>query len=77
MTFWFTKVPLSLLLQILILLALLYVSLVIVAYSKVNGWVAVAFSSGFLLFAMIAWIVQLFWGWRKRCDEEGDAVVVL
>lgn len=66
MTYFFTKIPISLVLQILILLALLYVSLVIVAYSKLNGWVAIGFTSAFFVFAIIAWIVELFGGWRRR-----------
>jgi hypothetical protein len=69
--FCFTKAPISLVLQILILLALFYVSLVIVAYSKLNGWVAVAFSTGFLLVAIVTWIVQSFGGVIAACVCHG------
>jgi hypothetical protein len=54
---WF---PVSLLLQVLILLAFLFLALVISAYAPAVGWVAVGFTSLAIPVAMLFWGVQNF-----------------
>jgi hypothetical protein len=52
---WF---PVSLLLQVLILLAFLFLSLVIAAYAPAVGWVAVGFTSFAVPVAVFLWCLQ-------------------
>jgi hypothetical protein len=55
---WFCKFPLSLLLQVLVLLAFLFSALVVVAYVGPVGWVAVACTAVFIVIAVVIWVVH-------------------
>jgi hypothetical protein len=57
------RAPISLIIQLLILLAFIFLGLVVVAYSKVVGILAVAFTGLFTLFAIFMWAAQN--GWLK------------
>ncbi len=53
------KFPLSLTVQISVLAAFVFLSLVVVAYSKVVGFLAVGFTGFCTLGAGIAWVVEI------------------
>jgi hypothetical protein len=52
--------PISLLLQVLILLAFLFLALVIAAYAPAVGWTAVGFTSSATLLAIAVWFFQSY-----------------
>jgi uncharacterized low-complexity protein len=54
----FVRLPMSLVLQVLVLLAFLFLALVVVAYAKIVGWVAVAFTGIFMIGAFVMWYFQ-------------------
>lgn len=57
-TWMFCRFPLSVFLQVLVLLAFLFSALVVVAYVEVVGWIAVAFTVFFIALAIAVWIMH-------------------
>ncbi|KAL2349628.1 hypothetical protein BJ546DRAFT_1018937 [Cryomyces antarcticus] len=57
--FMFVGFSLSLVLQLLVMLAFLFLSLVVVAYSPAVGWVALGFTSSFIFVLTLSWIIHV------------------
>jgi hypothetical protein len=67
----FVKFPLSLTVQIFILTAFVFLSLVVVAYRKEVGFIAVGFTGLCTFGAIVAWFVKLYNAPKDMAKEKG------
>ena len=69
---WVVVMPVSLFLQIFILLAFFFLALVVLAYSKTVGIIAAVITGFFALAALVVWVVHNCCGKKAEQNERND-----